>query len=65
MPRIAWKLLDLAGVAGVAATGVVIARRQRDQEDHAAMSCATSCTTGCVTRRRERRQLMTVTAPGC
>ncbi len=26
-----WKLIGLAGVAGVAATGVVIARRRRDQ----------------------------------
>jgi hypothetical protein len=26
-----WKLIGLAGVAGVAATGVVLARRRRDQ----------------------------------
>jgi hypothetical protein len=28
-----WKLLGLAGMAGVAATGVVIARRRRAQAD--------------------------------
>ena len=28
-----WKLLGLAGIAGVAATGVVIARRRRAQAD--------------------------------
>jgi hypothetical protein len=27
--RVPWKLLGLAGVAGVAATGVVVARRRR------------------------------------
>ncbi|HMS71681.1 MAG TPA: hypothetical protein PKB03_01485 [Baekduia sp.] len=26
-----WKLLGLAGVAGVAATGVIVARKQREQ----------------------------------
>jgi hypothetical protein len=29
--RVPWKLLGLAGVAGVAATGVVVARRRRAQ----------------------------------
>lgn len=29
--RIRWKLVGLAGVAGVAATGVVVARRRRAQ----------------------------------
>jgi hypothetical protein len=28
-----WKLLGLAGLAGVAATGVVVARRRRAQAD--------------------------------
>jgi hypothetical protein len=28
-----WKILGLAGVAGVAATGVVLARRRRAQHD--------------------------------
>jgi len=28
-----WKLLGVAGVAGVAATGVVVARRRRAHED--------------------------------
>jgi hypothetical protein len=28
------KLLGLAGIAGVAATGVVVARRRRDQHDY-------------------------------
>lgn len=32
--RIPWKLLGLAGLAGVAATGVVIARRRRAQRDY-------------------------------
>ena len=31
--RIPWKLVGLAGVAGVAATGVVIVRKRRAQED--------------------------------
>jgi hypothetical protein len=30
--RVPWKLLGLAGVAGVAATGVVVARRRRAQQ---------------------------------
>jgi hypothetical protein len=29
-----WKLLGLAGVAGVAATGVVVARRSREQHEY-------------------------------
>ena len=29
-----WKLVGLAGLAGVAATGVVIARRRRAQHDY-------------------------------
>lgn len=32
--RAHWKLLGLAGVAGVAATGVVVARRRRAQQDY-------------------------------
>ncbi len=28
-----WKLVGVAGVAGVAATGVVVARRRRAQQD--------------------------------
>ena len=31
--RIPWKLVGLAGVAGVAATGAVVVRRRRAQED--------------------------------
>ena len=29
-----WKLLGLAGLAGVAATGVVVARNRRDHEEY-------------------------------
>jgi hypothetical protein len=32
--RARWKLLGLAGVAGVAATGVVVARRRRESEEY-------------------------------
>jgi hypothetical protein len=32
--RIPWKLVGLAGLAGVAATGVVVARRRRAQRDY-------------------------------
>jgi hypothetical protein len=32
--RVPWKLLGLAGVAGVAATGVVVARRRRAEVDY-------------------------------
>jgi hypothetical protein len=32
--RIPWKLLGVAGVAGVAATGVVMARKRRAHEDY-------------------------------
>ena len=32
--RIPWKLIGLAGVAGVAATGVVVARRRRATRDY-------------------------------
>jgi hypothetical protein len=32
--RARWKLLGLAGVAGVAATGVVVARHQRESEEY-------------------------------
>ncbi len=32
--RSRWKFLGLAGVAGVAATGVVVARRRRAHEDY-------------------------------
>jgi hypothetical protein len=32
--RIPWKLIGLAGLAGVAATGVVVARRRRRQRDY-------------------------------
>jgi hypothetical protein len=30
-----WKLLGLAGIAGVAATGVVVARNRREQQEYA------------------------------
>ena len=33
IPRPSWKLLGLAGVAGVAATGVVVARKRRAHVD--------------------------------
>ena len=29
-----WKLIGVAGLAGVAATGVVVARRRRAQQDY-------------------------------
>jgi hypothetical protein len=32
--RARWKLLGLAGVAGVAATGVIVARRRRAQREY-------------------------------
>jgi hypothetical protein len=32
--RIPWKLIGAAGLAGVAATGVVVARRRREQQDY-------------------------------
>ena len=32
--RPSWKLLGLAGLAGVAATGVVVARRRRAQREY-------------------------------
>jgi hypothetical protein len=32
--RARWKLLGMAGVAGVAATGVVVARQRRDSEEY-------------------------------
>jgi hypothetical protein len=32
--RVHWKLVGLAGLAGVAATGVVVARKRRDQHDY-------------------------------
>lgn len=32
--RIPWKLLGLAGLFGVAATGVVVARRRRAQREY-------------------------------
>jgi hypothetical protein len=31
--RVPWKLIGLAGLAGVAATGVVVARRRRAHQD--------------------------------
>jgi hypothetical protein len=31
--RLSWKLIGLAGLAGVAATGVVVARRRRAHRD--------------------------------
>ena len=33
MRRVPWKLLGLAGVAGVAATGVVVVRRRRQHAE--------------------------------
>ncbi|HUR86214.1 MAG TPA: hypothetical protein VMY78_12800 [Solirubrobacteraceae bacterium] len=32
--RVPWKILGLAGLAGVAATGVVVARRRRPQREY-------------------------------
>ena len=32
--RVPWKILGLAGIAGVAATGVVIVRRRRPQREY-------------------------------
>jgi hypothetical protein len=32
--RVPWKLLGVAGLAGVAATGVVVARKRRAQRDY-------------------------------
>jgi hypothetical protein len=32
--RVRWKLLGLAGIAGVAATGVMLARKHRAQRDY-------------------------------
>ena len=32
--RVPWKLIGVAGLAGVAATGVVVARRRRAQHDY-------------------------------
>ena len=32
--RVPWKLVGLAGIAGVAATGVVVARKRRAQRDY-------------------------------
>jgi hypothetical protein len=32
--RVPWKLVGLAGIAGVAATGVVVARRRRAQREY-------------------------------
>jgi hypothetical protein len=32
--RVPWKLVGLAGVAGVAATGVVVARKRRAQREY-------------------------------
>lgn len=34
MQRRHWKLLGLAGLAGVAATGVVVARKRREQVEY-------------------------------
>jgi hypothetical protein len=32
--RVPWKAIGVAGLAGVAATGVVVARRRREQRDY-------------------------------
>jgi len=32
--RVPWKLIGIAGVAGVAATGVVVARKRRAHQDY-------------------------------
>lgn len=32
--RVPWKVIGMAGVAGVAATGVVVARKRRAQQDY-------------------------------
>jgi hypothetical protein len=34
MRRVPWKLVGLAGLAGVAATGVVVARKRRAQNEY-------------------------------
>jgi hypothetical protein len=31
--RVPWKLIGVAGIAGVTATGVVVARKRRDHRD--------------------------------
>ena len=49
-----WKLIGLAGVAGVAATGVVLARRRRDQTSYDAGEL----------RDRLHRRLAEVNPPG-
>jgi hypothetical protein len=33
-PKVSWKLVGLAGLMGVAATGVVVARRRRNQRSY-------------------------------
>jgi hypothetical protein len=32
--RVPWKLVGLAGLAGVTATGVIVARKRREQRDY-------------------------------
>jgi hypothetical protein len=32
--RVPWKIIGLAGIAGVAATGIVVARRRRAQHEY-------------------------------
>jgi hypothetical protein len=32
--RVPWKIIGLAGLAGVAATGIVVARRRRTQHEY-------------------------------
>ena len=32
--RVPWKLVGLAGIAGVTATGVIVARKRREQRDY-------------------------------
>jgi hypothetical protein len=32
--RVSWKIIGLAGLAGVAATGVIVARKRRDHRDY-------------------------------
>jgi hypothetical protein len=52
--KVRWKLLGLAGVAGVAATGVVVARKTRIQSDY----------TPDEIRERLRRRVAEVTRQG-
>ena len=51
-----WKLLGVAGVAGVAATGVVVARRRRAARSSSPTRSASACTGGWPRRAAQRRR---------